>query len=104
MFESFSKYDVQETRKIARDEGHAQGLEQGHAQGHDELAIIAINNMLSDEMSIPTIAKILGLSVEKVQSLIAAADSAFTDKEIEVKTGFTSAQIAKLHAKGTESH
>jgi predicted transposase/invertase (TIGR01784 family) len=65
MFEPLKKYDVQETRRIAREEGKAEGLAKGKAEGKADSA----RGMKGEKIPLATIARITGLSVAEIEAL-----------------------------------
>ncbi|MDR0874990.1 MAG: hypothetical protein LBN12_02140 [Clostridiales Family XIII bacterium] len=65
MFEPLKKYDVQETRRIARAEGEAEGLAKGKAEGKADSA----RGMKADGVDIAFIAKYTGLSAAEIEAL-----------------------------------
>jgi predicted transposase/invertase (TIGR01784 family) len=61
MFEPIVKYDVQETRRIAR----AEGIAEGKAEGKAETA----RNLKSKSMPLEDIAEVTGLSIVEIENL-----------------------------------
>ena len=74
-FRSFMTYEedqrlIQNTeKKMAYDEGISQGIEQGISQGVEQRNVEIAKNMLHADASIDYIAKMTGLSKEKINSL-----------------------------------
>jgi predicted transposase/invertase (TIGR01784 family) len=61
MFEGYSGYDVQETRRVAR----AEGLAEGRAEGR----LVTAKNLKGMDLPVDVIAKATGLSVEEIDEL-----------------------------------
>ena len=71
MFAWADNYDVQETRRKAREEGLAEGREKGREEGLSAKASIVAENLLSEGDSIEKIVKVTGLTRNEVENLAA---------------------------------
>ena len=65
MFAWADKYDVQETRRIAR----AEGLAEGRSEGERDKALTVAKKMLNRDETIDKIVEFTGLTVAEVEAL-----------------------------------
>jgi hypothetical protein len=70
MFTSIENYDVQETRRIAAEEGREEGVAMGVKRGREEERKTAIRNMMKRNLAPETIGEFLGISTAEVKRLM----------------------------------
>ena len=61
--------DIKVQRREAYREGLAEGIEQGIEQGAEQKAIETAKNMLCDKLSVESVSKYTGLSLETIDKL-----------------------------------
>jgi predicted transposase/invertase (TIGR01784 family) len=69
MFTFIEDYDVQEARRVFRQEGIQEGIQKGRQEAIQESRQEAVRNMKKESLSDETIARILNISVEEVRAL-----------------------------------
>ena len=69
MFAWTENYNVQETRRIAKEEGKREGKEEGKKEGEKEAIMKVARNLLEMGMALKEIIQATGLSEEKLQEL-----------------------------------
>ena len=69
MFDNFQAYDVQETRRVSREEGRIEGERAGRIEGEQLLLIKLVIKKLEKNYSAKQIAEILEESLDTIQPI-----------------------------------
>ncbi len=92
LFDSFEAYDVQETRRISREEGLKRGLKEGRDKGREEHLVELVCKKMKKNFSVSEIAEMFEESADTIQKIYDVALEYAPEFDLD-------AIMAKLHQK-----